>query len=100
MVAGKDEVMFRKNYIPKLTIRQEFGTGKWFAYVPGDIFSSYAFIQYEDLTFEVRGLRGPDVATRFSSLDDLLAAIYEYAYKENLKDLKDRLTFNSVKLST
>mgnify|MGYP003533819531 CR=1 FL=1 len=92
--------MFRKNYIPRLTIKQEFGTGKWFAYVPGNRFDREAFVQYENLSFEVKRFRGPDDATRFDTLDDLVAAIYEYGYKENLKDMKVRLTFNSVKLST
>ena len=92
--------MFRKNYIPKLTIKQEFGTGKWFAYVSGDTFSRYAFVQLGDLSYEVRRFRTPEQAARFDALDDLVAAIYEYGYKTNLKDMKDRLTFNSVKLST
>ena len=92
--------MFRKNYIPKLTIKQEFGTGKWFAYVPGDCLHEEAFYRHEDYSFRVSRFLGPDEATRFDTLDDLVAAIYEYGYKTNLKDMKDRLTFNSVKLST
>lgn len=92
--------MFRKNYVPKLEVRQEFGTGKWFAYVPGDVFTKKAFIQNSDLSYSVQSFRGSDEATRFATLDDLLAAIYEYAYLENLQFLKDSLTFNSIRLST
>ncbi len=92
--------MFRKNYVPKLEIRQDFGTGKWFAYVPGDTFTVHAFVQSENLSFEVNRFKGPDEATRFDSLDDLMAAIYEYAFKINLEDMKSRLTFNNIKLST
>ncbi len=92
--------MFRKNYVPKLEIRQEFGTGKWFAYVPGDIFTRAAFVQREDLSYEVDRYSEPEGATRFDSLDSLLEAIYYFAYRKNLEQMKNKLTFNSVRLST
>ncbi len=92
--------MFRKNYVPKLEIRQEFGTGKWFAYVPGDVFDRAAFVQRGDSSYEVDYFRKPEQATRFDSLDSLMEAIYFYAYQNNLEHMKDKLTFNSVRLST
>jgi len=92
--------MFRKNYVPKLEISQEFGTGRWFAYIPGGVFTKAAFVRRKDLLYEVTRLREPEDATKFESLDSLMEAIYYFAYQNHLDTMKKKLTFNSVKLST
>ena len=92
--------MFRKNYVPKLEISQEFGTGKWFAYIPGDVFTRAAFVQRKDLSYEVCFYKEPEDATKFESLDSLMEAIYYFAYQKHLDLMKKKLTFNSVRLST
>lgn len=92
--------MFRKNYVPKLEIRQEFGTNKWFAFVPGDVFTTAAFVQRKDSTYQIDRWVDPEDAAKFESLDSLMEAIYYFALQENLEQMKNRLTFNSVKLST
>ena len=104
--------MFRKNYVPKLRIKQDFDTKKWFAYKVGDTFDFRSFVQLRDKTDKVYyatvdrheslsyGLVRYYDPTRFDSLDDLLAAIYEYAYTEHLEYIKRSLTNRSVSVST
>ena len=90
--------MFRKNYLPRMKIIQDFDTKKWFAYTPGDAFSRREFIQTDDGDYMV-SMWGAK-PTKFETLDDLIAALYEYAYKEHLEKIKAELTHNTIKINT
>lgn len=89
--------MFRKNYLPKLNISQCSKTGKWVAYSKEDSWGVDVFVQNaEDLgEYFISSFHKP---TRFESLDDLVAAIYDYAYKDHLKDIHKNLTYNKPKV--
>ena len=104
--------MFRKNYVPKVRIQQDFDTKKWVAYGTYGNLACEAFVQMrsgmvrepdallchdDSLSYEILSCYAP---TRFDSLDDLLAAIYEYAYTEHLEHIKRSLTDRSVSVST
>ena len=85
--------MFRKNYLPHMKIVQDFDTKKWYARTKdGDVFRR--------LTNESCGILPYARATKFETLDDLIAALYEYAYKEHLKKIKAELTHNTIKVNT
>ncbi len=88
--------MFRKNYVPKLKIRKDFQTGKWFAEEGNDTFDK-SFVQYEDGKYGLSRVCGP---TQFDTLHDLMGAIYQFALEQHYRDMCGRLTERSVNLST
>jgi hypothetical protein len=88
--------MFRKNYLPKVDIKQDFSTKKWFAYQPNDSWER-VFVQFESGEFGFTALETP---TKFEKLDDLVEALYLYAMKEHLEQIKKNLTYNSVIIMT
>ncbi len=85
--------LFRKNYLPKMNIYQDHDTKKWFAERQDD-FITWSFFQRQDDSFDLSGLHD---ATQFGTLDDLVIALYEYACKTHLNDIKSQLTYGSVK---
>lgn len=91
-------MIFRKNYLPTMTIYQDFD-GKWFAQGDGTgpMGMNEYFVQDSDLSYYVTFAYGQDV-TKFETLDDLLAGLYEYAYKEHLEALKQKITYSKVKI--
>lgn len=86
--------MFRKNYLPKVQIYQDYESRKWFAgETGGDSFKDFA--QTEDGEYVMSIWRG---AARFDTLDDLVEALYYYAMKQHLHKIKQELTYNTVKI--
>ncbi len=88
--------MFRKNYVPKLKIRKDFQTGKWFAEVGSDTFDK-SFVQYEDGQYALSLVGRP---IQFDTLRDLMEAIYQYALEQHYRDMCGSLTERSVNLTT
>ena len=86
--------LFRKNYLPNMNIYQHCTTKKWFADREEGIIK-WSFIQRQDDSFDLSGLSD---ATQFETLDDLVIALYEYACKTHLADIKSQLTYGNVKV--
>lgn len=89
--------MFRKNYLPKVEIKQDFETRKWFAYKPGDVFTGGNFVVLDSGDWDFCSFVNP---TPFNTLAELLETLYWVAYKTHLKDIKSELTYKTVKIKT
>lgn len=90
-------MIFRKNYLPDLNVYQDT-EGKWFAESQRDGWCdrhAFTFIREEEDGFVSRFSE----PTKFETLDDLMAALYEYTYKEHLEAIKKQITYNKVKVS-
>ena len=84
--------IFRKNYLPKVVVHQDT-EGLWFADNGLDKYNP----DYK--VFEPHfGLTHYTNMSKFDSLDNLFIALYEYAYKEHLKAVKDNLTYQRVQV--
>ena len=88
-------MIFRKNYLPDLTIFQDT-EGKWFAEEPLNRWGErYSFRQLEGGSYIVAGRGEP---TKFDTLDDLMAALYEHTCREHLKAIEQKITYSKVKI--
>lgn len=91
-------MIFRKNYLPDLNVYQDT-EGKWFAECPTSSSlwgekQSFYWNKDKSAGF-VSQWEGP---TKFETLDDLMAALYEYAYNEHLIAVKKQLTYEKGKV--
>ena len=80
----------RVNYLPKGKIYKDSQTGEYFM-VDGSGYFSESFVQYEDGTFGMNLLDGP---TKFDSIDELLSAMYSYAFKKHSKKIHKDITYS------
>lgn len=91
--------LFRKNYLPKVSIRKSL-KGFWYAYIPGDatLWTDWwkkSFCENENGGYDFYALEEP---TMFDSLDELMEALYFYTYKLHLEELKKEIEENMVKV--
>lgn len=88
-------MIFRKNYLPDLSVYQDT-EGKWFAEGTGNGWvDRLSFCQLKKGSYIVTKWEDP---TKFDTLDELMAALYEHAYDEHLVAVKKQLTYNKVKV--
>ena len=85
--------LFLKNYMPKASIHQTHA-GKWVASCGNDTFDK-SFVQFEDGRYYLSILGEP---TRFETIDDIVMALYEYAYNDHIEDIKNQITYSKVKV--
>ena len=86
--------MFRKNYVPNLTIAKSSETGKWFAYVPGDSFTYRSFVERDDgYSIDWHGR-----ATEYETIDKLMKAVYDYARILHTNAVHKYMTYSSPKV--
>lgn len=88
----------RKNYLPDLNVYQDTD-GKWFAECPvsSSLWSEKQMFYWNKDKSTGLVSRWED-STKFDTLDDLMAALYEYTYNEHLKAIKKQLTYERVKV--
>jgi len=88
-------MIFRKNYLPDLTIYQDT-QGKWFAEEPIDRWGERrSFCQLEGGSYIVTGRGEP---TKFDTLGDLMVALYQHTCDMHLEAIKQKITYNKVKI--
>ena len=80
----------RVNYLPKGEIRKDSKTGKYFMEDNSSSFSR-SFVQYEDGTFGMNVVHSP---TKFDTVDELLSAMYSYAFKEHSEKIHKDITYS------
>jgi len=89
-------MFLRKNYLPKVCIKQDFDTKGWFAYESSeyDIYRSFCILTETD---EAVILYRSD-PTMFNSLDSLMDALYKYGCNKHKEDIKRQLTQTSTNI--
>ena len=87
--------MFRKNYIPNVTIQQSSFDNGWTAFINGDLFKYRAFALSYDGTYDMYMCGDP---TRFETFDALMEALYEYACYEHIKAVKSNMKNSKVSI--
>ena len=87
--------MFRKNYIPNVTIQQSAFDNGWTAFIDGDFFTYRALVALEDGTYAMSMWTVP---TRFETFDALMESIYEYACYKHIKSVKSNMKNSKVSI--
>lgn len=83
--------MFRKNYLPRVTIHKCSKTGKYFAEEVGDSFLLYKVCKSHSGEFV---LSCGDPPYKFETLDECLEALYWVAYKDHKDSIHRSLTYS------
>ena len=85
--------MFRKNYIPKGKIYKDFTNSKYFFEQENGVINWRLYVKPVKEEGK-RVILSWTNETYFDTVDDLLEALYEYAWERHKKVIKDKLTYN------
>ena len=90
--------MFRKNYIPKGKIYKSAYNGKYF-FSDNDSTIEARLVEFNREVAKEEGVNRLQMLcleepSYFDTVDDLLEALYEYAWERHKKVIKDDLTYN------
>lgn len=87
--------MFRKNYVPKLTIHVDSRSGKYIAIGECSFGVSQKFVQHEDGSYDVNYYHE---ATRFDTIDEIMKAIYKFSLDNHLSAIHSEMTYKNVRV--